>query len=206
MMNLAEIQYLVDGYGSGFYNALGRLEAEANALGADGVIGIDLKFESFGEGILKVTAIGTAIKHQDRSDLKNLREMPFSTTLSAAEFSSLYRQGYCPSGMCFGYANWPSGYRVSIGFQSGEEPYLTQSIYVARNLATTRAIQYAESHGASGIVSVNLDVGRFTPDPQSGFFWVTATFTGTAIKQISPPTLNLKTSVAISLADRRLPK
>lgn len=44
--------------------ALGELEAEAQALGADAVIGIDLDYEVLGQGgsMLMVSASGTAVK------------------------------------------------------------------------------------------------------------------------------------------------
>lgn len=44
--------------------ALARMQAEADALGADGVVGVDLKIEYMHEGEwMEVTAIGTAIKY-----------------------------------------------------------------------------------------------------------------------------------------------
>ena len=44
--------------------ALKRMEAEADALGADGVVGVDLKIEYLHSGEwMEVTAVGTAIKY-----------------------------------------------------------------------------------------------------------------------------------------------
>jgi uncharacterized protein YbjQ (UPF0145 family) len=44
--------------------ALARMQAEADALGADGVVGVDLRIEYLHEGEwMEVTAIGTAIKY-----------------------------------------------------------------------------------------------------------------------------------------------
>src|SRR5689334_10562077 len=44
--------------------ALARMQAEADALGADGVVGVDLKIEYMHDGEwMEVTAIGTAIKY-----------------------------------------------------------------------------------------------------------------------------------------------
>ena len=43
--------------------AMGELEAEASALGADAVVGIDLDYETVGQGsMLMVTASGTAVR------------------------------------------------------------------------------------------------------------------------------------------------
>ena len=43
--------------------ALSRMQAEADALGADGVVGVDLKIEYLHDGEwMEVTAIGTAVK------------------------------------------------------------------------------------------------------------------------------------------------
>ena len=44
--------------------ALSRMEAEADKLGADGVIGVDLKIESIhGNEWMEITAVGTAVKY-----------------------------------------------------------------------------------------------------------------------------------------------
>jgi uncharacterized protein YbjQ (UPF0145 family) len=44
--------------------ALNRLQAEADKLGADGVVGVDLKIESMhGGDWMEITAVGTAIKY-----------------------------------------------------------------------------------------------------------------------------------------------
>ena len=43
--------------------AMGELESEASALGADAVVGIDLDYETVGQGsMLMVTASGTAVR------------------------------------------------------------------------------------------------------------------------------------------------
>jgi uncharacterized protein YbjQ (UPF0145 family) len=44
--------------------AMGRMKAEADALGADGIIGVDLRIEYMHGGEwMEVTAIGTAVKY-----------------------------------------------------------------------------------------------------------------------------------------------
>lgn len=44
--------------------ALARMQAEADALGADGVVGVDLKINYMNQGEwMEVTAIGTAVKY-----------------------------------------------------------------------------------------------------------------------------------------------
>lgn len=41
--------------------ALNEMMAEAQALGADGVVGIDIDYETIGQSMLMVTATGTAV-------------------------------------------------------------------------------------------------------------------------------------------------
>ena len=49
--------------------ALGRMEAEADKLGTDGVIGVDLKIEYIhGNEWMEITAIGTAVKYNGVSN------------------------------------------------------------------------------------------------------------------------------------------
>ena len=48
--------------------ALSRMQAEADALGADGVVGVDLKIEYMNNGEwMEVTAVGTAIRYTGAS-------------------------------------------------------------------------------------------------------------------------------------------
>ena len=185
-MSMGELTYLTDGYGEAFYNALTRLEEEASALGADGVIDAVPIFTALaGEGLIEVRIFGTAIEHSSNSNFTNQRGKPFVTHLSAAEFCGIYRQGYIPTGLCYGFGNVPSGYSLGAGSWSNmEEPYITQSIYKARNLAMTRAVQWAEANGATGIVGLNLEMDYFTPDSQSGFTWLICTAAGTTIRQV----------------------
>ena len=50
--------------------ALNRLQAEADKLGADGVVGVDLKIESMhGGDWMEITAVGTAVKYTGVTNL-----------------------------------------------------------------------------------------------------------------------------------------
>ncbi len=52
--------------------ALARMQAEADALGADGVVGVDLKIEYLHGGEwMEVTAIGTAVKYVETAAGEN---------------------------------------------------------------------------------------------------------------------------------------
>lgn len=49
--------------------ALKRMKDEADRLGADGIVGVDVRInETHGGEVMEVTAIGTAIRHVGRSD------------------------------------------------------------------------------------------------------------------------------------------
>lgn len=203
--NMSELSYLTDAHGEAFYNALIRLEDEALAMGADGVIDAVPEFNSREEeGLIEVKIFGTAIEHNSNSNFSNQRGKPFVTHLNASEFCGIYRQGYVPTGICYGFANVPSGYSLGAGsWQNMEEPMITRSVYSVRSLAMDRAVQWAESNGSDGIVGLSLDMRYFRPDPQQGFIWLIGTAFGTTIKRYIAGSLDVpKTEFYYPLNDK----
>ena len=56
--------------------AMTRMEAEADALGADGIVGVrlEIEFKEFGNDLAEFIAVGTAVKSDDRGQLAQRRE------------------------------------------------------------------------------------------------------------------------------------
>ncbi len=111
--------------------AMGRMEAEADALGADGIVGVrlDVELKEFGADI--------------------------------AEFWTLIRAGYAPLGMVMGTCVYHiahqrlGGVLGNIG-KNVELEQFTQALYDARELAMSRMQAEAEDYHAEGIVGVQL--------------------------------------------------
>src|SRR5262249_26408270 len=88
--------------------AMTRMEEEADALGADGIVGVRLtvNLHTWGEHVAEFLAIGTAVRHHGRnSAVKDWRApngKPFQSDLSGQDFWTLIRAGYRPLGFVMG--------------------------------------------------------------------------------------------------------
>ena len=90
--------------------AMSRMEAEADALGADGIVGVRLEVEmkEFGADIAEFIAVGTAVKAEpgagggNVNSWRNNKNQPFTSDLSGQDFWTLIRAGYAPLGLVMG--------------------------------------------------------------------------------------------------------
>ena len=147
--------------------AMTRMDAEASALGADGVVGVRLHVrpQEWGAGISEFIAIGTAVvaESEERTAVqwKDNRGRPFSSDLSGQDFWTLLQSGYAPLGLVMGTCVYHVAHRKfgqmlgNIG-QNVEIPQFTQALYDARELAMGRMQTEAHELGAEGIVGVEL--------------------------------------------------
>ena len=71
--------------------AMARMEAEADALGADGVVGVQLRSLGyvFAGDVLEFIAVGTAIKSSDGKSYRTPAGRPFTSHLSGQDFWTL---------------------------------------------------------------------------------------------------------------------
>ncbi len=150
--------------------AMTRMEAEAAALGADGIVGVrlDIEFKEFGNDLAEFIAVGTAVHadeaHRDTPDgfsWRNNKRQPFTSDLSGQDFWTLLQAGYAPLGMTMGSCVYHIAHQKfsrmlgNIG-QNVEIPQFTQALYEARELAMSRMQAEAEELHAEGIVGVQL--------------------------------------------------
>lgn len=148
--------------------AMSRMEAEASALGADGVVGVrlDIEFKEFGSDIAEFIAVGTAVK-ADGADpgpagtWLNNKGKPFTSDLSGQEFWTLIRAGYAPLDLVMGSCVYHVAHQrftqvlSNAGRNVEIEPF-TQALYEARDLAMSRMRAEGEVLDAEGIVAVQL--------------------------------------------------
>jgi uncharacterized protein YbjQ (UPF0145 family) len=149
--------------------AMGRMEAEADALGADGIVGVrlDVELKEFGADIAEFIAVGTAVKAEEGAggggvaNWRNNKNQPFTSDLSGQDFWTLIRAGYAPLGMVMGTCVYHiahqrlGGVLGNIG-KNVEIEQFTQALYDARELAMSRMQAEAEAYHAEGIVGVQL--------------------------------------------------
>ncbi|MFG1809602.1 heavy metal-binding domain-containing protein [Streptomyces sp. NPDC049040] len=148
--------------------AMTRMEAEAAALGADGIVGVRLTVEArdFGKDVAEFIAIGTAVKGDNPppggGTWRNNKGEPFTSDLSGQDFWTLIRAGYAPLGMVMGTCVYHiahqkmSAVMSNVGRNVEIEQY-TQALYDARELAMARMQAEAEALQAEGVVGVQLN-------------------------------------------------
>ena len=142
--------------------AMTRMEEEADALGADGIIGVRLtvNLHAWGANVAEFVAVGTAVRHLGGEPFRNKKGKPFTSDLSGQDFWTLVRAGLRPVGLVMGNCVYyvPPSAGVSW-FSSGrnqELPQFTHSLYDARELAIERLQDEAEALEATGIVGVSV--------------------------------------------------
>lgn len=143
--------------------AMSRMEEEAQALGADGVVGVrlDVGRYEWGEDLAEFIAVGTAVATRDKGNYRLDNGKPFTSDLSGQDFWTLLSAGYRPLSLVMGSCVYHVAhqsvrqYLRSVG-QNVEMPNYTQGLYDARELAMERMQMEAQEVHAEGIVGVDL--------------------------------------------------
>lgn len=144
--------------------AMARMEAEADMLGADGVIGVEVRARryAFSSEIMEFVAIGTAVKAENTNvSLRTPAGRPFTSHLSGQDFWTLWQHGWVPRALVLGtcvyhVAHLTFRQTLQASGQNTELGTYTQAVYDAREIAMAR-MQYEGSQvGADGIVGVEV--------------------------------------------------
>jgi uncharacterized protein YbjQ (UPF0145 family) len=176
--------------------AMERMEAEAEALGADGIVAVRLTFNvhAWGTNVIEFVAIGTAVNHVDApGTFRTIDGKPFTSDLSGQDFWTLLNAGYRPLGFVMGNCVYYVGPPPAQQAANGELTHATQALYDARELAMERMQFEAEALKADGIVGVLVDETNHTWGPSVLEFSAvgTAVVAMRADHQIPRPTLVL---------------
>lgn len=185
--------------------AMSRMEAEADTLGADGIVGVRLEVGRYawGENLAEFMAIGTAVRSRDGTSHRTPQGKPFTSDLSGQDFRTLLASGYRPVALTMGNCVYHVGvqslrqwFSQTIG-QNIEMANYTQAIYDAREIAMARMQAEAESFGADGIVGARIVESSHSWDSHViEFFSI-----GTAIIQTRPDHQIEKPQMVLSLND-----
>src|ERR1700682_526133 len=143
--------------------AMSRMEAEADILGADGVVGVRLEVTRYewGEDLAEFMAVGTAVRSRDGQSHRTNQGKPFTSDLSGQDFYVLRTMGYRPVGLVMGSCVYHVAHLSlrqawkTIG-QNTEMVNFTQALYDSRELAMERMQHEATRLGAEGVVGVNV--------------------------------------------------
>jgi uncharacterized protein YbjQ (UPF0145 family) len=148
--------------------AMERLEAEADELGADGVVAVrlTLNVHAWGANVIEFVAIGTAVRGAlAGTAFRGAEGRPFTSDLSGQDFWTLLSAGYRPLGFVMGNCVYNVGRAGDRPPENGELTGPTQAFYDARELAMERMQVEGESLGAAGIVGVFVDENNHTWGP-----------------------------------------
>src|SRR5271170_2385408 len=184
-----ELQVLTQAMYSARELAMTRMEAEAEHLGADGIVGVQLRMQSYvwGQDVLEFLATGTAVKAAAGTGAHRTPDgRPFTSDLSAQDFFRLLAGGSVPVAFVLGTCVYHIAHQSVMqslrqAGQNQEMPQFTQGIYDARELALSRMQAEATQAKASGIVGVNVAVNNHVWGEHATEFLAT----GTAIRRLS---------------------
>ena len=160
--------------------ALQRISAEARAVGANAVVGIETSIIPF-SGMQEMVMIGTAAQHAALPP--EYAQAPITSDLTAEEMWNLIHIGYMPLQLVLGVSVYSLGIvgGIKSAFKAlgrGEIAELTSLIYEARENAIERIRRDANACGADDVVGIKTNVYQLG----SGIIEFLAI--GTAVKKI----------------------
>jgi uncharacterized protein YbjQ (UPF0145 family) len=184
-----ELQVLTQAMYNARELAMSRMQAEADQLGADGIVGVQLRMQMYawGQGCLEFVAAGTAVRHLTGQGAHRAPDgRAFTSDLSAQDFFRLLAAGAVPVAFVLGtcvYHIAHQGVMQSLrqAGQNQEMMQFTQGVYEARELALSRMQAEAAAVRASGIVGVNMEIKNHVWGEHATEFLAV----GTAIRRLS---------------------
>jgi uncharacterized protein YbjQ (UPF0145 family) len=174
------------------HTAVGRMVTECAELGGHGVVGVRLTRGSFPLGGPQFTAIGTAVRAQDRPG----QPVPFTAEVSGQDFAKLIMAGWVPVGLVLGtsigarhddrtttrQARWASGNAEVAGW--------TDLVSQSRHDARRQLENDVKRLGADGVVIATMELRvreRDCPETVGRHDHIAeATLVGTAIAKFTP--------------------
>jgi uncharacterized protein YbjQ (UPF0145 family) len=150
----------VDALYRGYDTALARMVTEAQAMGADGVVGVRLQVHHMGSGNREFVALGTAV----RGDSRVHPDRPFVTDLAGADVAKLLHAGWVPVSIAFGISVAVRHDDLATLTQAGrwagntEVSGYTELVHHVRADARARFEEHAARAGAEGAIVSSMDL------------------------------------------------
>jgi uncharacterized protein YbjQ (UPF0145 family) len=184
-----ELQVLTQSMYNARELAMSRMRSEADHLGADGIVGVDLRMQMYawGQGCLEFIATGTAVRHLAGQGAHRAPDgRAFTSDLSAQDFFRLLAAGAVPVAFVLGTCVYHIAHQGVMQTlrqtgQNQEMMQFTQGVYEARELALSRMQAEAEAARSSGIVGVTVEVKNHVWGEHATEFLAT----GTAIRRLA---------------------
>jgi uncharacterized protein YbjQ (UPF0145 family) len=158
-----ELTILSEAWNDARRRAFGRLAQEAQLLGADAVVGVQLTTgrHDWAAGAIEYVVVGTAVRVDGGASVAE----PVLTDLSGQEYFQLREAGYRPlavvgaTSVLYVVSGWQQQRAQQGMFSSWANQELsdfTQGVYDARELALGRVSAEGRRQGAAGMVGVSL--------------------------------------------------
>ena len=184
-----ELQVLTQAMYSARELAMSRMRAEADHLGADGIVGVQLRMQMYawGQEVLEFVATGTAVRALAGTGAHRAPDgRAFTSDLSAQDFFRLLAGGAVPVAFVLGTCVYHIAHQSVMqslrqAGQNQEMVQFTQGVYEARELALARMQAEATQARSSGIVGVSVTVSNHVWGAHATEFLAT----GTAIRRLS---------------------
>jgi hypothetical protein len=160
----------VDALYRGYDTALARMVTEAQAMGADGIVGVRLSVEHLGQDNREFVALGTAVRgagpvHSPR---------PFVTDLAGADVAKLLHAGWVPVSIAFGISvavrhdDYATRSQASAWGYNTEVSGYTELVQYVRHDARTRFAEHAAGAGAEGAIVSHMGLHVWEREPSEG--------------------------------------
>ncbi len=185
----AELQTLTQAMYNARELAMTRMRAEADHLGADGIVGVSLRLQMYawGQEVLEFVATGTAVRALAGTGAHRAPDgRAFTSDLSGQDFFRLLASGAVPVAFVLGTCVYHIAHQSAMQSlrQAGRNQEMiqfTQGVYEARELALVRMQTEASQAQASGIVGVDITVSNHVWGEHATEFLAT----GTGIRRLS---------------------
>ncbi|HEX3425655.1 MAG TPA: heavy metal-binding domain-containing protein [Acidimicrobiales bacterium] len=158
-----ELQVLTQAMYTAREYAIARMEAEADELRADGIVGVRLEYKRYAWAteLLEFLAVGTAVRSLRGGSWRTPAGKPFTSDLSGQDMWTLVKTGHAPVSFVLGTCVYHVAHQSFLQAmktmgRNTEMPNFTQATYDAREIAMARMQAEAERDGASGIVGVRV--------------------------------------------------
>jgi uncharacterized protein YbjQ (UPF0145 family) len=184
-----ELQVLTQAMYNARELAMARMRAEADHLGADGIVGVELRMQMYawGQDVLEFVATGTAVRALGGTGAHRAPDgRAFTSDLSAQDFFRLLAAGAVPVAFVLGTCVYHIAHQSVMqtlrqAGQNQEMIQFTQGVYEARELALTRMQAEAAQAQSSGIVGVEVKVSNHVWGAHATEFLAT----GTAVRRLA---------------------
>jgi uncharacterized protein YbjQ (UPF0145 family) len=144
----------------GFDTALARMTTEAQAMKADGIVGVRLTRSRLGENSQEFVALGTAV----RADAGHRPKRLFTTDLAGQDVAKLMQAGWVPTRIAIGIAvesqflDWASRSQMSVMAGNTEVNAYTQLINRVRAKSRQSFAQHARGTRADGAIVASMSL------------------------------------------------